>query len=46
MAKQIGMTDKYWRNSKALGQRTDCRRAMVDTRKESLLRKESEWSDR
>ena len=31
---------------KALGQRTDCRRAMVDTREELLLHRESEWSDR
>ena len=31
---------------KALGQRTDCRGAMVDTKKELLLRRESEWSDR
>ena len=40
------MTEKYWCNSKALGQRTECRRAMVDTKKELLLRRESEWSDR
>ena len=34
------MTDKYWGNDE-IG-----RRAMVDTRKELLLHRESEWSDR
>ena len=29
--------EKNWCNSKALAQRTDCRRAMVDIREESLL---------
>ena len=37
-----GLREVYWRNLIALGQRTDCRRAMVDTRKELLLHRESE----
>ena len=35
-----GKTEKYWRNEE-IG-----RGAMVDTRKELLLHKESEWSDK
>ena len=38
--------EKNWHNSKALAQRTDCRGAMVDTKKKLLLHRESEWSDR
>ena len=43
---RMRIREKNWCNSKALGQRTDCRGAMVDTRKELLLHRESEWCDR
>ena len=43
---KMRVREKNWCNSKALAQRTDCRRAMGDTREELLLHRESEWSYR